>query len=271
VSMAWHLDQSVDFWTGNLATVSHVVTQDQLQPGDILLSSSHVVLFAGWTDSSHTSFDMYEESHPGVPTHLTIGASYASYANSGFTPYSYDEIEAGGPAGSSGGSTSGGAASSTAQGGSTSGPPVMQASVTVYSPLLALNAVPKVLPAPPPIAYTDGGGTMVYPGQGSTSQSAAGSGPGSGGSALSAETTADEIQANKAARRSDPLEVGSAAALLAACWRGLRRSLYRPGLGKPLASAAPLHPAALQVEHAGAPLTASTHGTAGAGREEPDA
>jgi hypothetical protein len=92
VSMAWGLDQAIDFWTGNLDTVSSPVPAAQLLPGDILLSATHTVLFAGWADGAHTEFDFYEESHPGTVAHYVTGASLAAYLGAGFVPYRYDGI-----------------------------------------------------------------------------------------------------------------------------------------------------------------------------------
>lgn len=92
VSMAWGLDQAIDFWTGNLDTVSHSIPGAQLLPGDILLSSTHTVLFAGWADSAHTTFDFYEESHPGTVAHYVTGASLSGYLDAGFVPYRYDGV-----------------------------------------------------------------------------------------------------------------------------------------------------------------------------------
>ena len=99
VSMAWGLDQAIDFWTGNLDTVSHPIPGAQLLPGDILLSPTHTVLFAGWADGAHTEFDFYEESHPGTVAHYVTGASLAGYLAAGFVPYRYDGVvgPAGGP------------------------------------------------------------------------------------------------------------------------------------------------------------------------------
>jgi len=99
VSMAWGLDQAVDFWTGNLDTVSHQIPGTQLLPGDILLSPTHTVLFAGWADGAHTVFDFYEESHPGTVAHYVTGASLAGYLTAGFVPYRYDGVV--GPTGGS--------------------------------------------------------------------------------------------------------------------------------------------------------------------------
>ena len=92
VSMAWGLDQAIDFWTGNLATVSYPIAAAQLLPGDILLSTTHTVLFAGWADGAHTVFDFYEESHPGTVAHYVTDASIADFLNAGFVPYRYDGL-----------------------------------------------------------------------------------------------------------------------------------------------------------------------------------
>ena len=96
VSMAWALDQNIDFWTGNLNTVSHVIDASALLPGDILLSSSHTVLFAGWADSAHTMFDYYEESHPGTNARFVVDAPLADFLSSGFSPFRYDGVIDGG-------------------------------------------------------------------------------------------------------------------------------------------------------------------------------
>ena len=134
VSMAWGLDQAIDFWTGNLDTVSYQVPAAQLLPGDILLSTTHTVLFAGWADSAHTMFDFYEESHPGTVAHYVTGASLAAYLNAGFIPYRYDGVV-----------------------GSNTGPYITP---TAGVPITALGPLPQVLApegktvqAPPPASW----------------------------------------------------------------------------------------------------------------------
>ena len=92
VSMAWALDQNVDFWTGNLNTVSHVIDASQLLPGDILLSTGHTVLFAGWADAKHTYFDYYEESHTGTNARFVVDAPMTEFLVAGFTPFRYDGV-----------------------------------------------------------------------------------------------------------------------------------------------------------------------------------
>jgi hypothetical protein len=129
VSMAWHLDQNVNFWTGNLAAVSHPISQQELQPGDILLNpSTHTLIFAGWDDATHATFSLYEESRPGTDAQYVSGAHYAAYANNGFFPYRYDLLDHG-------------------DGGSAE-----------FAVLPPYPTAPTALPAPPLLAWTDGGG-----------------------------------------------------------------------------------------------------------------
>ncbi len=156
MSMAWHLDQRVNFWTGNLAVVSHPIQVSELQPGDILLSSGHTVLFAGWSNSAHTAFNMYEESHPGTRAHFVKGASYLYYAVGGFVPYRYNLIQ-------DGGSLTEASSSEAGAGPLPSSAALPPGAVTVTSPLLAAGSVPATLPEPPAIAWTDGGGTVTGP------------------------------------------------------------------------------------------------------------
>jgi hypothetical protein len=81
VSMAWSLPRNE--WTGTLGRYGVRITKDALQPGDILLfhnpadpaKGSHVVIFGGWTDYTHTSYIAYEETLP--------------YARRQATPYAY--------------------------------------------------------------------------------------------------------------------------------------------------------------------------------------
>lgn len=73
VSMALGLPTS--YTTGTLVDVSYAIAKDGLEPGDILNNpapgpSGHVVLFAGWADSTHTNYYAYEES-PSGGAHLS--------------------------------------------------------------------------------------------------------------------------------------------------------------------------------------------------------
>jgi hypothetical protein len=99
VSMAWHLDENVNYWTGNLHLVSRPIHGDQLKAGDILLSSrDHTVIFAGWSDRAQRTFSLYEQARPGLVARYVTGASLASYLSQGFVPYRYNGIlDAGDP------------------------------------------------------------------------------------------------------------------------------------------------------------------------------
>jgi hypothetical protein len=92
VSMAWDLDQYTDFWTGNLNLVSHTIPAAQLLPGDILLSDEHTILFAGWANPEHTSFDYYEEAHPGTVARFVEDAPLAAFLDNGFATFRYDGV-----------------------------------------------------------------------------------------------------------------------------------------------------------------------------------
>ncbi|WP_327695157.1 peptidoglycan-binding protein [Streptomyces sp. NBC_00459] len=70
VSMAWNLPGNE--WTGSLDKYGVLIPKEDLQPGDILLfhnpsdpeKGSHVVIFGGWTDYTHTYYIAYEETRP---------------------------------------------------------------------------------------------------------------------------------------------------------------------------------------------------------------
>ena len=60
VSMCWQLGKP-GLTTATLHTVSHDITKNDLQPGDAMnCPSHHVVLFAGWSDSSKTHYTAME-------------------------------------------------------------------------------------------------------------------------------------------------------------------------------------------------------------------
>ncbi|MFD8422370.1 peptidoglycan-binding protein [Streptomyces sp. NPDC059668] len=91
VSMAWNLPGNE--WTGSLDTFGVRISRDQLQPGDILLfhnpadpqNGSHVVLFGGWTDYTHTYYIAYEQTRPSTRRQST---PYAYWSNSThYLPY----------------------------------------------------------------------------------------------------------------------------------------------------------------------------------------
>ncbi|MBQ0999348.1 peptidoglycan-binding protein [Streptomyces sp. RK62] len=85
VSMAWSLPGNE--WTGSLAQYGVRITKKDLQPGDILLfhnpadpqKGSHVVLFGGWADDTHSSYVAYESAPPHARRQTT---PYAYWNNS---------------------------------------------------------------------------------------------------------------------------------------------------------------------------------------------
>ncbi|WP_055495304.1 peptidoglycan-binding protein [Streptomyces sp. TP-A0356] len=96
VSMAWNL--GTNEWTGSLDRFGVRIAKDDLQPGDMLLfhnpanpeKGSHVVIFGGWTDYTHTYYIAYEQTPPVARRQST---PYAYWVNSGrYVPYRYKHI-----------------------------------------------------------------------------------------------------------------------------------------------------------------------------------
>ncbi len=93
VSMSWNLPGNE--WTGSLSTFGVRISRDQVQPGDMLLfhnaadpqNGSHVVLFGGWADYTHTYYLAYEQTRPHTRGQST---PYAYWSNSDrYVPYRY--------------------------------------------------------------------------------------------------------------------------------------------------------------------------------------
>ncbi|MGW1592856.1 peptidoglycan-binding protein [Streptomyces sp. NPDC002343] len=93
VSMAWGLPGNE--WTGSLGRFGVRITKAQLQPGDILLfhnpdnpeKGSHVVIFGGWTDHTHTYYTAYEQTPPHARSQAT---PYPYWSNTDkYVPYRY--------------------------------------------------------------------------------------------------------------------------------------------------------------------------------------
>ncbi|KUO13685.1 peptidoglycan-binding protein [Streptomyces sp. DSM 15324] len=99
VSMAWQLPGNE--WTGTLAQYGTRISKEELQPGDILLfhnpddpqKGSHVVIFGGWTDYTHTYYLAYEQTRPTARGQATPYA-YWSHADR-YVPYRYKGLVAG--------------------------------------------------------------------------------------------------------------------------------------------------------------------------------
>lgn len=93
VSMAWGLPGNE--WTGSLDQYGVRISKEELQPGDILLfhnlanpeKGSHVVIFGGWTDYTHTYYIALEET----PSHARRQSTpYAYWSHSdNYLPYRY--------------------------------------------------------------------------------------------------------------------------------------------------------------------------------------
>ncbi|WP_330304833.1 MULTISPECIES: peptidoglycan-binding protein [unclassified Streptomyces] len=99
VSMAWSLPGNE--WTGTLGAYGVRISRDQLQPGDILLfhnpadpeKGSHVVIFGGWTDYTHTYYLAYEQTLPHTRKQAT---PYGYWSNSDrYLPYRYKGLDDG--------------------------------------------------------------------------------------------------------------------------------------------------------------------------------
>ncbi|MER6528448.1 peptidoglycan-binding protein [Streptomyces sp. NPDC001508] len=113
VSMAWHLPGNE--WTGSLGKFGVKIKKEELQPGDILLfhnsadpqKGSHVVIFGGWTDYTHTYYTAYEQTRPHT---RRMATPYSYWSNSDkYIPYRYKGLAAG---------TASGGAATTVRGGS---------------------------------------------------------------------------------------------------------------------------------------------------------
>lgn len=99
VSMAWNLPGNE--WTGSLAAFGTRIARSDLQPGDILLfhnpadpsKGSHVTIFGGWTDSTHTYYTAYEQTKPHTRKKTT---PMAYWSNSGsYVAYRYKGLSSG--------------------------------------------------------------------------------------------------------------------------------------------------------------------------------
>jgi hypothetical protein len=99
ISMAWRLPQPGST-TYTLPRVSHQISKDELQPGDVLLNQwggwtmprspdAHVVIFNSWVDSSHTHYNAYEENPYWNGAHYTTNIHYpfwSGYDTSDYVP-----------------------------------------------------------------------------------------------------------------------------------------------------------------------------------------
>ncbi len=138
ISMAWNLRSNE--WTGSLDRFAVRIDRSALQPGDILLfhnpadptRGSHVTIFGGWTDHTHTSYVAYEQTKPRTRKQAT---PLAYWENSDrYVAYRYKGLTGGGTGAGGGGST---APSGTAYpGGAMFGPGANNAHVTRLGQML---------------------------------------------------------------------------------------------------------------------------------------
>ncbi|MFF4643608.1 peptidoglycan-binding protein [Streptomyces sp. NPDC001389] len=99
VSMAWNL--GTNEWTGSLDTFATKITKDELLPGDMLLfhnpadpnKGSHVVLFGGWVDETHTHYTAYEQTPPVT---RRLATPYGYWENGAkYVPYRFNGVAGG--------------------------------------------------------------------------------------------------------------------------------------------------------------------------------
>ncbi|MEU3076979.1 peptidoglycan-binding protein [Streptomyces laurentii] len=136
ISMAWNLPANE--WTGSLTRFADRISRADLQPGDILLfhnaasptRGSHVTIFGGWTDASHTSYLAYEQTKPGTRKRTTPMAYWQDADR--YVAYRYKGLTGSGGAGGTGG----GAAATAFPGAGKFGPGADNAYVTRLGKLL---------------------------------------------------------------------------------------------------------------------------------------
>ncbi|MFG2993211.1 peptidoglycan-binding protein [Streptomyces sp. NPDC048257] len=99
VSMVWNLGSNE--WTGSLDKFATKITKDELLPGDMLLfhnpadpnNGSHVVIFGGWVDETHTHYVAYEQTRP-TTRKLATPFGYWSNATK-YLPYRFNGVPGG--------------------------------------------------------------------------------------------------------------------------------------------------------------------------------
>lgn len=95
VSMAWGLP-APGLTTDTMDQVAHRIGKEDLLPGDVLVNTApgaagHTLIFAGWTDASHTRYFAYEESG-GKGAHFGT-VPYPYWPGHGtFRPYRLDTL-----------------------------------------------------------------------------------------------------------------------------------------------------------------------------------
>jgi hypothetical protein len=88
-SWAWGTGRS--WTTSTLHNIAYPIPGDQLQPGDAMLNAgSHVRVFYGWADASHSQYIAYEQTGPCTTCSLH---SYYTDIGRGYVPYRYNQIQ----------------------------------------------------------------------------------------------------------------------------------------------------------------------------------
>lgn len=88
-SWAWGTGRS--WTTSTMHSIAYPIPGDQLQPGDAMLNAgSHVRVFYGWADASHSQYIAYEQTGPCTTCSLH---SYDSDVARGYVPYRYNQIQ----------------------------------------------------------------------------------------------------------------------------------------------------------------------------------
>ncbi|MEU9373151.1 peptidoglycan-binding protein [Streptomyces sp. NPDC048255] len=99
VSMVWNL--GTNEWTGSLDRFATKITKEELLPGDMLLfhnpanptNGSHVVIFGGWVDETHTHYVAYEQTRP---TTRKLATPYGYWSNAAkYVPYRFNGVTGG--------------------------------------------------------------------------------------------------------------------------------------------------------------------------------
>lgn len=90
-SNGFHASQS--YATSTMHQCTTQISKDALLPGDVLNKPNyHVAVFAGWTDSSKTSYFSLEESSSSHRALARVVTSYPYYGKSGFVPRRYNKV-----------------------------------------------------------------------------------------------------------------------------------------------------------------------------------
>lgn len=92
VSMAWQLSKP-GLTTYTMHTVANNIGKDSLQPGDAMnCDSRHILLFAGWSDSSKTKYISMEEANPSTGTVKRVTPYPYWNGDSCFHPIRYKNV-----------------------------------------------------------------------------------------------------------------------------------------------------------------------------------